>query len=83
MREPNGAEPKPALPVLELGLLLVAIAACVWTWDRGGILGLIGCFCGAALSFNGRSVLHGAFAGLWVGVILGGLFGSAVERLLG
>lgn len=71
------------LPLMELFILVVAVSICVWAWNVGGVFGLAGCFCGAIANFNKRSVLEGAFAGLWAGVILGGLFGSAIARLIG
>lgn len=70
------------MPVLEFLILAIALGFCVWAWDSGGVLGLIGCLCGVVASFSRRSVLNGAFAGLWVGIILGGLFGGGIAQLL-
>lgn len=75
MMETAGAEAKASRLWLDFCILAVALAICVWLWDGGGILGVVGCFCGAAVSFNKRSMMNGAFAGLWVGIILGGVFG--------
>lgn len=71
-----------AMPVLELLISAIALGFCVWAWDSGGVLGLIGCLCGVIASFNRRFVLNGAIAGLWVGIILGGLFGGGIAQLL-
>lgn len=82
MMKTADAEARSSWLWLDFGILAATLALCVWLWDSGGILGIAGCFCGAAISFNTRSMLNGAFAGLWVGIILGGLFGAEIGRLL-
>lgn len=71
-----------AMPIPELLILVIALGFCVWAWDSGGILGLVGCLCGAIVGFNSRSVLKGAFVGLWVGIVAGALFAGAIGRLV-
>lgn len=67
---------------------IVTIALACILFSRGGLEGLIGLGIGGVVGFFrptaekkiGRQVFEGSFAGLWGGLILGGLFHSALTQ---
>ncbi len=72
------------LPLAESIVLFVSLPFCVWAWDGGGVLALIGCLAGAIATFKRGAAIGvgGALAGLWAGLMLGGLFGAGLARLV-
>lgn len=73
-----------ALPLAESIVLFASLPFCVWAWDGGGALGLIGCLAGAIATFRRGAAIDvgGALAGLWAGMMLGGLLGGGLARLV-
>lgn len=71
------------LSLAESIVLLASLSFCVWAWD-GGALGIIGCLAGAITTFKrGAAIgIGGALAGLWAGMMLGGLLGDGLARLV-
>jgi|CXWL01.1.fsa_nt_gi hypothetical protein len=67
--------------LLELVVLSASLAVCLWAWESGGLLGLVGCVAGAGVGSKGRDRLNNALAGLWVGLMLGGMVGGGLSQL--
>jgi len=80
----NSSNWKAGLPLVEIAVLLASLLICVWAWDGGGALGLVGCLAGAIATFRRGAKINfgGAIAGLWAGIMLGGLLGGGFARLL-
>lgn len=84
MAEPISAKAGAKLPILQIIILAASLFICVWAWDGGGVLGLVGCVAGAIAIFKRQAGINvsGALAGLWAGMMLGGLLGGGFSRLI-
>ena len=78
------------IDIAVVAIFIATVAASFWLFSSGGMEALLGLAIGAIIGFSrqatgkasSRQVFDSAFAGLWGGLIIGGMLGGAIVHLV-